>query len=149
MGHWLQELWSLICPHSSDSFPHFVPHSAQPHVCCCPSPWKDSSWGLASQGPAGSSLVWLILRAVPASAQNCRRNPWSRRNEARSRGLFLRGKRKTHPTVHVWLNQYLDLRLETKAEPGQAVEGHSKTSLTHSTILSLPDVQGKRIYSLT
>lgn len=123
--------WSVHVPLvlSYTSFP------IQPnlHAYCCLSPWKHSFWGLASQGGSGFQLMWLILRVVSASAQNCKRNPWSSWNEAQSRGLFLRGKRKTHQTGPMPLsyNQYLELHLETRAELIQVLAGHGKTPFTH------------------
>lgn len=121
------------------------------HVYCCLSPWKHLFWGLASQGSSGFQLMWLILRVLSVSAQNCKRNPWSSWNEMQSRGLFLRGKRKTYQTGPMPLSysQHLELHLETKAELVQMVEGHDKTPFTHNYILSLPQVQDRRIYLLT
>ena len=142
--HWSVHV-PLILSYSSSSI--------QPnlHVYYCLSPWKPSFWGVVSQKGNGFQLLSLFVRVVSASAQNCKRNPWSNQNEARSRGLFLRGKRKTHQTGHTpcSYNQYLELHLESKAELVQVVESNGKTSFTHNWILSLPQVEGRKIYSLT
>lgn len=77
--------------HISPNSPLWVfPHSS--HVYCCLSPCKHSFWGLAEQGCSGFQLIWVILRAFSASAEDCKWNLWSGRNEAQSRGSSLKGR---------------------------------------------------------